>query len=88
MSIRAQSNQQLSHALRFVFGFIAVVTLLANAPWSQPNLLQMATSYAGSLMWGLLAIFGNKPGWPRTLTMAVAVVYAVVVLGKLVGFAP
>lgn len=88
MSILDQSNQQFPLALRLAFGVIAIATLLANAPWSQPDFLQMTTSYASSLMWGLLAIFGYKPGWPRTLTMAAAVVYAILVLGELGGFAP
>ena len=87
MNTRAGSNQQLSLGLRLIFGLIAVGKLIDDAPWDQTDLLQVVTSCAGSMMFGLMAIFGNKPGWSRTLTMAVAIVYAVLVFGRLFGFA-
>jgi hypothetical protein len=87
MNTHVGSNQQFSPGLRLVFGIVAIGKFLDDAPWEEPDLLQLVTSCAGSLLFGLLAIFGNKPGWSRTLTMAVAIVYAVLVFGRLFGFA-
>jgi hypothetical protein len=39
-------------------------------------------------MWGVIAAFGNKAGWRRHLTAAVAVVYLVLVVGRMAGLHP
>jgi hypothetical protein len=87
MNTRAGSNQQFPPGLRLVFGLVAIGKFMDDAPWSQPDPLRVATSCTGALLFGLLAIFGNKPGWSRTVTMAVAIVYAVLVFGRLFNFA-
>jgi hypothetical protein len=87
MNTRAGSNQQFPLGLRLVFGLVAIGKFMDDAPWSQPDPLRVATSCTGALLFGLLAIFGNKPGWSRTVTMAVAIVYAVLVFGRLFNFA-
>jgi hypothetical protein len=87
MSTRTRSNQQFPPGLRLVFGLVAIGKFVDDAPWAQPDRLQLVTSCAGALLFGLLAVFGNQPGWSRTLTMAVAVIYAVLVFGRLFGFA-
>jgi hypothetical protein len=38
-------------------------------------------------MWGVMAAFGNKAGWQRDLTMAIALVYLALVISKITGFA-
>ena len=87
MSTKLRQNQEFTTPLRAIFGLVAIATLLSNSPWEQANQLAAVTAYTGSLMWGLMAAFGNKAGWQRTLTMLVAVAYLALVVSKIVGVA-
>ena len=86
MSPEARQNHEFTTPLRGLFGFVAIATLLSNSPWTQTDQLAAITAYAGSLMWGVMSAFGNKAGWQRRLTMAIAVVYLLLVVSKLIGF--
>ena len=87
MSTRVRSDQEFTTPLRVIFGLVAIATLLNNTPWTQSDQLAAVTSTTGSLMWGLMAAFGNKAGWPRSLTLFVAIAYLALVLCKVLGFA-
>lgn len=87
MSIDVSRNYQFTIPMRGIFGLIAIATLLSNNPWNQPDPLAAITAYAGSIMWGVMAVFGNKTGWQRHLTLAFAVVYLVLVVSRLLGVA-
>ena len=87
MSTDVQRNDGFTMPMRAVFALVAIGTLLSNSPWEQPDQLAAITAYAGSAMWGAMAAFGNKAGWQRHLTLIVAIVYLVLVFGRLLGFA-
>ena len=87
MSTEVRRNQEFTMPLRVLFGFVAIATLLSSSPWDQPAPVTAMTSYVGSLMWGVMAAFGNKAGWQRTLTLAIAIAYLALVVSKLLGFA-
>jgi hypothetical protein len=87
MSTEARTNHRFTTSLRALFALVAVTTLISNSPWTQADQLTAITAYAGSLMWGVMAAFGNKPGWQRDLTMAIALVYLILVVSKITGFA-
>jgi hypothetical protein len=85
MSIDVRRNHEFTMPLRALFALVAIATLLGNAPWQQPDQWTAITAYAGSIMWGVMAAFGNKAGWQRRLTLVVAIAYLVLVVGKLLG---
>ena len=87
MSIDASRNYQFTMPMRGIFGLVAIATLLSNSPWNQPAPLAAITAYAGSIMWGVMAVFGNKIGWQRRLILAIAVVYLILVVSRLLGVA-
>ena len=87
MSIEARTNYGFTTLMRAIFALVAIATLISSSPWTQADRLTAITAYAGSLMWGVMAAFGNKAGWQRDLTMAVALVYLILVVSKLAGFA-
>jgi hypothetical protein len=87
MSTQTRQNQEFPIPLRALFGLVAIATLFSNSPWAHADRFAALTAYAGSLMWGVLAIFGNKAGWPRALTMIAAIVYLALVASRLFGFA-
>ena len=88
MSSQVRHNEGFTTPLRALFALVAVATLFSNSPWEQPDQLSAVTGYAGPVMWGVIAAFGNKAGWRRHLTAAVAVVYLVLVVGRMAGLHP
>ena len=87
MSNEVHKNQDFTMPLRVIFGLVAIATFLSNTPWNQSDQMDAIMFYAGSSMWGLMAVFGNKPGWKRSLTLVVAIIYLALVVGKILGFA-
>jgi len=87
MSTEAPRNHVFAIPHRLLFGLIAVATFIAGSPWDQPSQLAAATTCAGSLMWAALAAFGNRSGWQRHLTLAIATAYLALVVIKIAGFA-
>jgi hypothetical protein len=47
----------------------------------------MAIGYTLSLMWALMAVNGNKPGWTKTLALAVGITAIALIALRLVGVA-
>ena len=80
-------NPSFTAPLRAIFALVAIATLFEQRPWAQSNMLASATTYAGALMWAAIAAFGNRSGWPRHVTMALALIYLVLVIAKIAGFA-
>ena len=87
MSPEARKNYVFTMPHRLLFGLIAVATFIAGSPWDHASQLAAATTCAGSLMWAALAAFGNRTGWQRQLTLAIAIAYLALVVIKITGFA-
>jgi hypothetical protein len=87
MEVVRKSGQPIPRNLRILFGFLAVVNLLSYEPWSQTSVIKMAIGYALSLMWALIAINGNKPGWTKTLALVVGIAAIVLIALRLAGVA-
>jgi hypothetical protein len=87
MEVVRKSDQPFPQNMRILFGFLAVVNLLSYEPWSQTSALKMAIGYTLSLMWALMAINGNKPGWTKTLTLAVGITAIALIALRLAGVA-
>ena len=85
MSTETRKSYLFTTPLRFLFGFVAIATLLSNAPWSQPSALLATNAYLGSLMWGVMAAFGNEDGWKRHLTLAIAIAYLISSICRIIG---
>nr|CAP49175.1 putative integron gene cassette protein [uncultured bacterium] len=85
MSTETRKSYLFTTPLRFLFGFAAIATLLSNAPWSQPSALLATNAYLGSLMWGVMAAFGNEDGWKRHLTLAIATAYLISSICRIIG---
>jgi hypothetical protein len=75
----------LSPALRTICAFNAVVWLFAQPPWFTAGALTTGGAIAGATLWALLAIGGNRAGWLRRATLAVAAGYLGLLLAKLLG---
>jgi hypothetical protein len=87
MEIVRKSDPPFPRNMRILFGFLAVVNLLSYEPWSQSSTLKMAIGYTLSLMWALMAVNGNKPGWTKTLALAVGITAIALIALRLVGVA-
>lgn len=86
MSTEARPNHEFTTPLRVLFGLVAIATFVSGAPWKQSNQLVALTTCAGSLMWAVMAAFGNKAGWKKHLTMGIAIAYLALVVAKIAGF--
>lgn len=88
MSANIRRDEGFTTPLRCLCALVAVATLLGKSPWQQPDPVSMATAYAGAALWGVLAVFGYKPGWRRHVTWALATIYLVLMAGNLFGLTP
>ena len=86
MARELRESRALTIPFRVLFGLVAVATLFSSAPWDASNPLSASAAYAGSLMWGAIAVLDDRGGWRRHLVMSVAVLYLVLSLCKLAGF--
>ena len=87
MATEVRNTQGFTTPQRALFGFVAIATLLSSSPWEQSDQPAAMNTYGASLLWGALAAFGYKTGWPRILTWAIAISYLGLLISKLLGFA-
>jgi hypothetical protein len=69
MSTDTQNSPRLSPKLRTLWALSAILLLFNTWQWSHSNRLQWAFGLTGALACGLLAFFGDKPGWSRRVTV-------------------
>jgi hypothetical protein len=88
MAAHLAKSPALAVNLRVICAFIAVVTAagaVLSIVHGTRSFLQLSLEFAGVAAWGLLAFFGNKPGWSRTLTLAAFLVFVALSACRLVG---
>ena len=88
MAVHLAKTPALAVNLRIVCAFIAVLSAVGAAlsiVHGTRSFLQLSLEFAGVAAWSLLAFFGNKPGWSRTLTLAAFVVFVALSACRLAG---
>ena len=83
MSPSTQVKPRLSPKLRILCALGAILLLLDTWRWPHGTRLQWAFGLTGALAFGLLALFGDRPGWSRRVTVVLLVACAMLGLAIL-----
>lgn len=76
MSASAPDPMQLSRPLRIICMFNATVWLIAHPIKAESDAWSAFGSLLGAAFWAALAAWGNRAGWPRRATLAMALACA------------
>lgn len=88
MSVATNDGPKLSPRLRFLSGFNAALLLFVAWHGSHAIDVQWAFPLTAGLASGWLALFGDRPGWSRRVTVALLVAAGLLGLAALGQRAP